>query len=218
MAARNIILIAACFALTFIGLGNTVHAASRLIIIPTARTIREGTYNLSLERRGSLLNTDQQPQWSIKGKWGFRRSEAGVNLDRDTNNKYRLRFNGKYFIRLGPNDDSALAFGFQSLGVDTSWTTYSVVSHRISKADLHLGIFNSSEGLNWFTGADYLIIPRLDLMADYVNSEEIEWSLGFEYELAEHWSVKAGTRFQSGETNTVIELKYIDFWQKRSAS
>lgn len=213
ISARKFILFGFCLLVIFC-LQDTLRAASSLIVIPTARTQRDGTYYVAIERRGGFLNTTEQPTWTVKTKFGFKQSEAQASFDKDQNGNLRLRINAKYSIPLDPHSDTAWAFGFQSLGVGSVWTPYSVVSHRVGKSDLHFGLFDTEDRtLGWFTGADYLITPHLDLMADYTNGDTNEWSAGFEYTFSDLWKLKAGSRFRTDSTQALIEVKYTLPWK-----
>jgi hypothetical protein len=209
---RNIRLIWAfawCAAAVVLAAGP-LSAMSKIIIVPTARTIGAGRYQLSLDRKAPLLDGSLRTlDMSVKEAIGERiQIETKVPISSGSGGE--VLFYGKYTFALADDERIAAAVGIENAGSGKKAIPYIVFSRMFEPADVTVGVAKGSDSqAKFFTGLDYMTSDRMHLLADYNTGNKHYASAGFDYRFSRQWSLKSGIEVPSNErSDLIIKITY----------
>jgi hypothetical protein len=184
-------------------------ALTKLIVVPTARTIGARRYQVDLSRKQALLDDpDISLDISVKAGLGQRvMVEGKVPLRGGNNNP--LWF-GKYTFAATRGGLTAVAIGVENVGQGSQPIPYLVSSHLFRSADLTVGIARGVDAVaKYFAGADYRVGDKLHLLGDYNTGSTTYASAGFQYDFTQNWSLKSG--WEASHTSAADVLVKIQF-------
>lgn len=184
---------------------------STLLIMPTAHTLKGGKYNIDLESEGVQLG-EGELSWALNTKVGVTdRLEAGVNIDLDADSDTLFLFKAKYSTPIVAGR-TELGVGVTSVGHNSKYVPYTVISQRIGGVELHAGIDRVDCCGRLLFGVDGKITPRLAWMADINNGEDEFSSTGMEYTVSRTLKIRAGAVFPNngGATTLTVQIKYVN--------
>lgn len=183
--------------------------ASPFIIIPEAKTIGANHYEIVSDNRAAVLGSNSLEHF-VKLKAGIGQyADLGVYADLHKHAAPLLLWNAKYTISAPANNKSAFGLGFSALGSNSTWSTYVVDMHKIGTAEMDYGLLQNASGTGFFIGIEGNPTKRVQLMIDYVAGHSTTVSLGARYYAGEHWSIRLGEIFLSGNNPQIhFEIKY----------
>lgn len=194
--------------LVWIALGARADALTKILVVPTARTMGARRYAFDLNRKGPLFDSPER-NLDVTGKVGLgERVQLEAKLPFASSNDSVLFF-GKYSFALSRRMTTAAALGFENLGSGSRTVPYVAVSHLYEPVDLTVGTARGAESrMVWFTGLDYLI-GKLHVLADYNTGPDTFAALGYQYDFSEEWSVKSGLQARHDErADVLIKVSY----------
>lgn len=181
---------------------------SKIIIVPTARTIEAGCYRLELDRKAPLLDAPAR-KLDLAAKVGIgERLLLEAKMPLDAGSGEGTLFDGKYVFAVADGDKTAAAIGIENFGPLSQPVSYVAYSHLFKPVDLTLGIANGAGWIvRYFAGIDWAVSDSLHLLADYSTGEDDFVSGGFQYEFSEHWGIKSGVEFpRTGSPDVMIKV------------
>lgn len=186
------------------------HAVTKILVVPTARTMGARRYAIDLDRKEALFDGSTR-QFTLSPKIGIGERvqlEAKIPLGGGSNGN--VLFNGKYTFAVADNMKSAAALGFENLGTGSRTVPYIALSRLFPPVDLTIGAASGRGSLAiFFTGADYRPNDRLHILADYNTGPKTFASLGFQYDFSRQWSLKSGLEARRHErADVLIKVSY----------
>ena len=212
--ARCITILGGC-GLGLLTTGIPAFCLTTLIVIPTAETIGAGKYRAAAQAEGAEFGLGDST-WALKTKFGLgERVEAGVNFDLGSDADTMLLWKAKYVFPVQKDNRTAAGVGLDSLGKHSKFAPYAVVTHDLRIAHVHLGLVRAESAIRFFVGADGKVGERWHAMADYTNGTGNFASVGAEYDLDDHWRLRAGVLIPNDAHNpqVSIEFKYTSLYR-----
>jgi len=186
-----------------------LFAMSKIIVVPTARTIGAGNYQVDLTHKEPLLDASTLTlDFSAKVGLGERcQMETKVQMSGGNN---QVLWYGKYTFAVEHGGLTTAAIGIENVSPGSQATPYIVSSHLFKPVDLSAGIaMGVNAAVRYFTGADYQISKKLHILGDYNTGNTTYASMGFQYEFSHIWSMKSGLEANRGAASDVmIKIAY----------
>lgn len=185
------------------------HALTKILVVPTARTIGARRYAIELDRKDQLFSTALH-RITITGKFGLG-GRGQFEIKRPVGGGGEaITLNGKYTFAASDDGKTMAAIGFEDLGSSSRITPYTALSHQFRSVDLTVGVAREADSLIvWFTGVDYRPLERLHILADCSTGRRDSASFGYQYDFGRHWSVKSGLEAErNARANLLIKISY----------
>lgn len=203
----NVVL--ACLALV-LAAAAPAAGVTKILIVPTARTIGANRYSIDLDRKEPLFDASLQ-RLNLTGKIGIgERVQLEAKAPLELQSDRAVLFSGKYTFILEDNKRTAAALGFENLGHGSQVAPYLALSRLYTPVDVTIGVSRGAESkMAYYTGIEYRPNERLHVLADYNTGGMAFAAGGFQYDFSRLWSVKGGLEFQHGEaTDTLFKVIY----------
>ncbi|MHB9037565.1 MAG: hypothetical protein ACYC64_12935 [Armatimonadota bacterium] len=186
-----------------------VFALSKIIVVPTARTIGANRYQVDITHKEPLFDASALSfDIGVKAGIGKRgQLETKVPLQGNGDN---VLFFGKYTFAVASEARIALAVGIENVGNGSQAVPYLVSSCMFEPVDFTAGVARGASGVaRFFTGIDYQVGKRLHILADYNtgnhNTENTVYaSAGFQYVFSGDWSLKSAWEANRGSASDMM--------------
>lgn len=202
---RKFYIFVGCVVVQF-ALVSPAIAMTKIIIVPTARTMGANRYGIDLDRKAPLFNaSDRKLDISPKIGLGERvQLEAKIPLEGSS-----VLFAGKYMFATTDKNATAAAIGIENVGEGSAAVSYLALSHLFKPVDLTIGGADGGDSGVFFTGVDIQTSKKMHVLADYNTGSKFYTSAGFQYEFTKHLGIKTGIKVpREGKADLVIKLQY----------
>ena len=191
-------------------LPSPVLAITKIIVVPTARTIGAGRYAIELTHKSPFLDASSQ-RLDLTVKLGAgERAMFEIKQPLSNSGNSNVLFFGKYAFATANHNLSAFALGVENVGADSTTIPYFVISHLFNPVDVTVGFAGGNNlPAMYLAGVDYGMSDKLHLLADYNSGTADFASLGFQYKFSQQWTMKSGLEQpRNGSSDVLIKITY----------
>lgn len=193
-----------------LGVSAPSGGVTKIIVVPTARTIGARHYALELNRKAPLLDEQARnldmtlkvglgPRFMFDAKYPLQQRGSSATL-----------LYGKYTFATANRGLTAAAIGIDNVGAGSRATSYVVLSHLSDPADITVGVAQGTDMVvQYLAGIDYRAGGRLHLLSDWNSGTGSFASAGFQYQFASRWTLKSGVEFvRDGGSTLLVKIAY----------